>query len=120
MDAVSEILQPILIALAVLLIPACVKLGVNAIKKKMDEGRELAEARASKVEQLLINYQKETEAVAAQRHMDNVKRFDAIEIQTTKTNGMVAEHDKQITALAAQNELLIRLFPGPVQPPKEQ
>ena len=50
------------------------------------------------------------------RHRDNVARFDRIEIQTTATNGKLAEHDSQITALAAQNELLIRLFPA--QPDK--
>lgn len=100
----TDLVQPILVALLVLLVPASVRFGVKAISKKLDEGRVIAETRAAAAEKL-----------AEARHMDNVRRFDAIEVQTTSTNGKVAEHDKQITALAAQNELLIRLFPGPKQ-----
>lgn len=127
MEALSEFVQPILVALTVLLIPATARFATHAMSKKLDEGRELAEQRAAKTEALLLEYQKKTEEqllsyqqkteeTAAARHKDNVDRFDRIEIQTTTTNGKIAEHDKAITALTAQQELLIRLFPGPQQP----
>jgi hypothetical protein len=140
MDAVTEIVQPILIALAVLLIPACARFVYKAMSKKLDEGRILAaetaaelkkanadeaarvaaqlEANRAEVMETFTAQLEEAQKIATQRHRDNVDRFDRIEIQTTTTNGQVASHDKQLTALTAQNELLIRLFPGPQQPPK--
>lgn len=116
MEALSEYIQPILVALTVLLIPATARFATHAMAKKLDEGRVLAEDRAAKTEALLIAYQQKTEETAAARHKDNVNRFDRIELQTTTTNGKIAEHDRAITALTAQQELLIRLFPGPQQP----
>lgn len=115
-SAMTEYLQPVLVALLVLLVPATGRMAVNALAKKLDEGRQIAMASADETRMLLQDYQREADERAAQRHRDNVDRFDRIEIQTTSTNGKVAEHDKQLTALAAQNELLIRLFPGPKQP----
>ncbi len=118
MRDVNDILLPVVSAMLVLLIPMCTRIIVKKISDKLDEGRVKAEERAVQIEKLLLAYQKESESVAAQRHRDNVDRFDRIEMQTTDTNGKLAAHDKQITALAAQNELLIRLFPGPTQPVK--
>lgn len=112
----SEVLTPILVGAVMLLIPVVAGMATRAMAKKLDEGRNLAEERAAKTEKLLLEYQGESERIAAARHQDNVKRFDTIEMQTTQTNGKLADHDKQITTLAAQQELLIRLFPGPQQP----
>lgn len=120
MASVGDLFQPVLVALTVLLIPATARFAMHAMSKKLDEGRQLAEEQAKKSEALMLSFQQKIEEQAAVRHRDNVDRFDRIEIQTTTTNGKIAEHDRQITALAAQNELLIRLFPGPKQPEKEQ
>lgn len=132
MDAsvVNEYVQPILIALAVMLIPLCARLAAKAITTKLDEGRVLAAATALELKKTnaeeAANLAAQLEArlaaadaTATARHKDNVDRFDRIELQTTQTNGKVAEHDKELTALSAQNELLIRLFPGPQQPEKK-
>lgn len=118
MQSVSEFWVPIATGVVMLLIPVCTGFIVRAITKKLDEGRVRADERAAETEKLLLAYQKENDRVGAERHRDNITRFDRIEIQTTNTNGKVAQHDRQITALEAQNELLIRLFPGPAQPEK--
>lgn len=136
----TDYVQPILIALAVMLIPLCARLVAKAVMNKLDEGRVIAAAtalelkksnaeeaakvaaqlEASRTEMMAAFTAKieAADAIATSRHKDNVDRFDRIEIQTTSINGKVAEHDRQITALSATNELLIRLFPGPKQQEK--
>lgn len=99
MQSVSEFIQPVLIALAVLLIPACARWLKGAFTQKLDEGREIATKNRT-----------EMDATATQRHHENVERFDRIERQTTITNGKVAEHDKAITVLKAETEMLTKLY----------
>ena len=101
--------QPILLTLLTLMVPATARFLWASLSKKLDEGRSIAEARAHSVEMLLKAYQLESENIAAVRHRDNVERFDRLEIQTSSTNGKVAEHDKMITILTTQNEMLIKL-----------
>ena len=108
----AEYAQPILLTLLTLMVPATGRYLWASLSKKLDEGRSLAETRAQGVEMLLKAYQMESENIASMRHRDNVDRFDRIEIQTSKTNGTVGEHDKLLTELKAQTNLLIRLLPG--------
>ncbi len=103
--------QPILLTLLTLAVPATARYLFFRIAAKLDEGRELAEKRAQGVEKLLNDYQAQAESVAAHRHRDNIDRFDRIEVQTTTTNGKVAELDRRTTVVEAQNEMLIKLFP---------
>ena len=91
------------------MVPATARFLWASLSKKLDEGRSIAEARAHSVEMLLKAYQLESENIAAVRHRDNVERFDRLEIQTSSTNVKVAEHDKMITILTTQNEMLIKL-----------
>ena len=109
---IEDYAQPILLTLLTLMVPATARFLWSSLSKKLDEGRSIAEQRAHGVEMLLKAYQMESENIAAVRHRDNVDRFDRLEIQTTKTNGTVVEHDKMITELKAQTNLLIKLMPG--------
>ena len=98
-DVITNFAQPVLIALAVLLIPASVRMGVRALSKKLDEGRVVAEA------------QRELIAVELETHrVELMTELGAIKEQTTLTNGKVAEHDRLITVIATKTELLTELY----------
>lgn len=118
MQAVNDVLLPVLSAILVLLIPACARFAYKALSKKMDEGRVIAAESRDELVKLLTDHLAEADAIAGQRHRDNVDRFDRIEIQTTSTNGRLAEHDKRLTTVEAETRLLVRLFPVPKQPDK--
>ncbi len=85
---ITEYVQPILIALAVLLIPACVKLGVNAIKTKLDEGRMIAEESRAEVKREL-----------EEKHLVNTRKLDEIESQVKITNSTVKDHTIQLARI---------------------
>lgn len=116
MQAVNDVLLPVLSALLVLLIPACVKLGVNALKKKMDEGREIARANAEELKRVTTEQAESLASALAEHRTELMTEVFAIKEQTTLTNGKVAETVKDISDLKtelkverARTDLLIEL-----------
>lgn len=94
-----EYLQPILIALAVLAVPASMRFGARTIVKKLDEGRTVAETNAQGVAQVLEVHRTEL-----------LGELTLIKDQTTKTNGKVAEHDKELVRLGARVDVLMEMY----------
>ncbi len=85
---IAEYVQPVLIALAVLLIPACARLAATSVSNKLDEGRKIAEEVGAEVK---------TELEA--KHKANTVILNEIETQVTITNGVVKEHTIQLARI---------------------
>lgn len=105
----TEYVQPILIALAVLLIPACVKLGVNAIKKKLDEGRVLAQATAADLKKVTNQHAENVAKLLNEHRSELMADVQEIKALATATNGKVAAHDKQLTIHETKIDMLVSL-----------
>lgn len=112
MAAVIEYAQPVLIALAVLLVPACARLIVKAMQKKLDEGRDIAEATAEELKKANAAEAQNVAQILEQHREETMTRLERIENQTTATNGKVAAHDMAIVSLQAKTELLTEIYLG--------
>ena len=116
-----ELAQPVLVALLVLLVPATARWLWAKTSKKLDEGGNIAKetaealanaqiATAKTLAQTLEAQFQERDEIATARHKDNVARFDRIEVQTTTTNGKVAEQELRLTKLEAKEEVLLDIM----------
>lgn len=95
----TEFFQPVAIALLVLLVPATSRYLFKRISQKLDEGRLIALADRKDMAALL----------AAHRH-ELVTQLDLIKEQTTRTNGTVSRHTKELVRLTARTDVLMELY----------
>ncbi len=109
-------IQPILIALAVLLIPASVRYAVSKMGKKLDEGRVIAEANRAELKESTAEEAHKVSELLEVHRAEMLGKLDTIEAHTSTTNGKVAEvmvqidaHDKALLVLKARTDVLMEL-----------